>query len=120
LTAVITFNSIPAVNLSYKYDRLGRMAIENRRLYCERHGYTFVSEVPIEADRPACWAKIPAMLDAFAAHRWVLWASPSKVINSFLIAPRDARRAIARLKHGDDRDRILASVSAFSAHASPS
>src|ERR1035437_1649678 len=42
--AVITFNDVPAINHTFKYDRLGRMALENRRRYCERHGYRFISD----------------------------------------------------------------------------
>lgn len=80
--AVITFNDVPAVNHTFKYDWLGRMAIADRDRYCARHGYDFVSEVPIAPDRPACWAKIPAILNAFQTHEWVLWAdSDALVVN---------------------------------------
>ncbi len=72
--AVITFNQVPAVNHTFKYEVLGALAIENRRRYCQRHGYDFVSDVPIARDRPACWAKIPALLHALATHEWALWA----------------------------------------------
>lgn len=78
--AVITLNSIPPVNHTFKYDRLGPMAIVNRRHYCSRHGYTFVHEAPIPDDRPACWAKIPAILRAFDTHRWVLWADSDTLV----------------------------------------
>jgi hypothetical protein len=78
--ALITFNDVPAVNHSLKYERLGPMAVENHRLYCERHGYRFISEVPIAPDRPACWAKIPAILAAFETHPWVLWADSDALI----------------------------------------
>ncbi len=86
MIAVITFNSIPGNDAApggdrtFKYERLGRMAIENRRIYCERQGYRFISEVPIAADRPACWAKIPAILQAFETHRWVLWADSDALV----------------------------------------
>lgn len=80
--AIITFNDVPTVNHTFKYDVLGRMAIENRRRYCARHGYDFISDVPIARDRPACWAKIPAILNAFRTHDWVLWAdSDALVVN---------------------------------------
>ena len=83
--AVITFNDVPAINHTFKYDVLGRMAIDNHRHYCVRHGYDFISNVPIARDRPACWAKIPAILDAFRTHDWVLWAdSDTLVIDSSL------------------------------------
>jgi hypothetical protein len=78
--AVITFNDVPSINHTFKYDVLGRMAIENRRRYCARHGYDFVSDVPIARDRPACWAKIPAILDAFRTHDWVLWADSDTLV----------------------------------------
>lgn len=80
MIAVITFNDVPASNPTFKYDRLGQLAIENRRRYCARHGYRFVSEVPVARDRPACWAKIPAMLDAFEHHQWVLWADSDTLV----------------------------------------
>jgi hypothetical protein len=78
--AVITFNDVPPVNLTFKYEALGRMAIENRRRYCERHGYRFICEVPIARDRPACWAKIPALLAALETHPWALWADSDTLI----------------------------------------
>ena len=32
------------------------------------------------ADRPACWAKIPAVLDAFERSEWVLWADSDTLV----------------------------------------
>lgn len=78
--AVITFNDVPPHNPTFKYDVLGCMAIENHRRYCERHGYAFISDVPVARDRPACWAKIPALLQAIETHRWVLWADSDTLI----------------------------------------
>ena len=78
--AIITFNDIPAINYTFKYDRLGRMAIENRRRYSEQHSYRFISDVSVARDRPACWAKIPAILNAFEANPWVLWADSDTLI----------------------------------------
>jgi hypothetical protein len=78
--AVITFNSVPRHNLSWKYERLGPMALVNRRQYCERHGYAFLDSVPELGGRPACWAKIPAILRAFREHEWVLWADSDTLI----------------------------------------
>jgi hypothetical protein len=42
--------------------------------------HLLVSEVPIARDRPACWAKIPALLAALETHRWVLWADSDVLI----------------------------------------
>jgi hypothetical protein len=78
--AVVTFNHIPAINHSFKYEVLGQLAIENRRQYCQRHGYRFIWKVPIATDRPACWAKIPAILHAFDTYPWVLWADSDTLV----------------------------------------
>jgi len=78
--AMITFNDVPKINTSLKYGVLGVLAVENHRRYCSRHGYDFISEVPIARDRPACWAKIPAILAAFEDHEWVLWADSDTLI----------------------------------------
>lgn len=78
--AVITVNVIPATNYTFKYERLGEMAIKNRRQYCEQHGYTFIHDVPIPEDRPSCWAKIPAILKAFENHQWILWADSDTLV----------------------------------------
>src|SRR3954469_14820769 len=78
--AFITYNAVPAHNPTFKYERLGPLAVDNHRRYCERHGYRFISDVPVAADRPACWAKLPAMLDALEHHRWVLWADSDALI----------------------------------------
>ena len=78
--AVITYNHIPATNTTYKYLRLGPIALQNRRRYCDRHGYRFIHDVPVAAVRPACWAKIPALLQALETHSWVLWADSDALI----------------------------------------
>ncbi len=69
--AVLAFNKVPRVCTTHKYERFGRMAIQNRILYCGRHDYPFNTDSPIATDRPACWAKLPAILDAFDRHEWV-------------------------------------------------
>ena len=78
--AVITFNAVPEINLSYKYDLLGPLAVENHRRYCARHGYDFISDMPPADGRPFCWAKIPAILSAFETHEWVLWADSDTLV----------------------------------------
>jgi hypothetical protein len=78
--AVITFNDVPIINQTFKYERLGRMAMENRQIYCDRHDYRLIADVPIARDRPSCWAKIPAILDAFEDNSWVLWADSDTLI----------------------------------------
>ena len=78
--AVLTFNEVPAVNFSYKYEVLGPLAVENHRRWAERHGYDFLSDAPSAEGRPFCWAKIPAMIAAFETHEWVLWADSDTLV----------------------------------------
>ena len=81
--ALITFNDIPKINYTLKYEVLGRMAMENRRRYCERHGYDFIHDVTIASDRPACWAKIPALIAALQSHQWALWADSDTLVTNY-------------------------------------
>jgi galactosyl transferase GMA12/MNN10 family len=83
--AVVTFNVIPQINYSFKYERLGRIAIVNRRRYCARYGYDFIEEVQVVPDRPICWSKIPALLEALNSYEWVLWADSDALIINFSI-----------------------------------
>lgn len=78
--AVVTFNDVPVANPTLKYEVLGAIALRNRQLYCERHRYTFIDDVTIDRERPACWAKIPALLAALEDHEWVLWADSDVLI----------------------------------------
>jgi galactosyl transferase GMA12/MNN10 family len=83
---VTTFNEVPRVNHTLKYELLGPLAIDSHRAYCERHGYDFSARAPVAADRPACWAKIPALLAALEDHEWALW-----VDSDTLVADREQR-----------------------------
>ena len=40
--AVVTFNIVPQINYSLKYERLGQIALADRRRYCRLHGYDFI------------------------------------------------------------------------------
>lgn len=86
--ALVSFNRVPEVNPSCKYERLGPMALANQRRYAERHGYGFFGSVLPAADAadiPACWHKLPAILQALQSHSWVLWAdSDALVLNPAL------------------------------------
>lgn len=78
--AVVTFNVVPQINYSLKYERLGQIALADRRRYCTLHGYDFIDDVPVAPGRPICWSKIPAMLDALSRYEWVLWADSDALI----------------------------------------
>ena len=78
--AVATFNVAPEHRLTAKYDRLGPMALRNRRMWCRRHGYPLHEDAEIRDDRPACWAKLTLIADLLAAHEWVLWADSDALV----------------------------------------
>lgn len=80
--AVITFNVVPVRNETLKYERLGALGLQSRRRYCRHHGYTFIDKVHLPNDRPVCWAKIPAILQAFESHDWVLCADSDALISN--------------------------------------
>lgn len=78
--ALVSFNQIPPDNPSFKYERLGPLALLNHRQYAARHGYTCLNEAPPSSGSPACWEKIPAILRALQRHRWVLWADSDALV----------------------------------------
>ncbi len=107
--AVVSFNLVSKHNPSFKYQRLGAMALVNQRQYCERQGYDYYCATPTAnatngpaelassanwaettqsaqsstsqlAANQACWAKIPAILQALQTHRWVLWADSDALV----------------------------------------
>jgi len=94
--ALISYNAIPSRDASLKYERLGPLSLADHRRYCRRHGYTHIDTVPLPADRPACWAKIPAALRALEEFDWVvcadsdtLVATPARRLEEFMREGRD-------------------------------
>ncbi len=80
--AMVCFNRIPQDNPSFKYQRLGPMALTNQQQYAARHGYVFYGDAPPSTGSPACWEKIPAILQALRSHEWVLWADSDALVAS--------------------------------------
>ena len=78
--AFVTFNDIPAQPLTYKYDALGELSLDNHRAYCAKHGYDFIGDALIDRSRPSCWSKLLAVYSALQTHDWVLWADSDTLI----------------------------------------
>ena len=78
--AVVSFNVVPEQNLTAKYDRLGRMGLVNRRMWCDRHGYLLVESAPEPDGWPACWGKLALLEATLAHHEWVLWADSDALV----------------------------------------
>ena len=78
--AVVTVHVVPAADHSLKYTRLGAICVRHHREYCTRRGYDFHAVTQADDDRPACWAKIPATLDAMDDNDWILWADADSLV----------------------------------------
>lgn len=78
--AMVSFNDVPPHGTSCKYSVLGRLGLINHAQYCRRHGYRFIGHADVNRSRPACWAKLPALLAALEHHEWVLWADSDTLV----------------------------------------
>ncbi|WP_029031723.1 hypothetical protein [Salinarimonas rosea] len=77
--AIVTGNAPPEDSAGLKYTRLGPIGIAAARAYATRHGYGFSGTLPDVGVRPACWAKIPALLAALESHDWAVWVDSDAV-----------------------------------------
>ncbi|WBO21384.1 hypothetical protein [Sphingomonas abietis] len=77
--ALVTFNAVPRHQESLKYARLGAIGVAATRAFAARHGHHFYGTMPDVGDRPACWAKIPALRAALRHHRWAIWVDADAV-----------------------------------------
>lgn len=106
--AVATFNVVPTVNHTKKYDALGPLALVNRRQWCQRHGYPLIETVESSWDRPVCWEKFPVIRQALEEFEWVLWADSDALILDLDLSTSDLC---------DDRFDIITTSLADVAHA---
>ncbi|MGP9819077.1 hypothetical protein ACTZWW_03590 [Salinarimonas sp. NSM] len=77
--AIVTGNVVPADAAGLKYARLGPIGVAAARAYAARQGYAFRDTLPDVRPRPACWAKIPALLAALETHEWAVWVDADAV-----------------------------------------
>lgn len=82
-----SFNCVPEVNPSLKYERLGPMAMENHRQYCELHNIAFLSTAPEALARPYCWGKFQVLLQALERFDWVIWADSDTLVIDLTLPP---------------------------------
>ncbi len=110
--AVATFNVVPQQNLTAKYDRLGRMGLVNRRMWCRRHGYPLVESTPRDDGRPVCWGKLTLLQEALERHEWVLWAdSDALALDLDLDADRFCDNGFDLVTQSMDAVHVLAGIS---------
>src|SRR5437016_1374629 len=65
------------------YQNLVKLGIENKHLYCKKHGYDFFCcEDSLDASRPICWSKIPLALKILnlSNYKWVVWIDADTLV----------------------------------------
>ncbi|MEL6533790.1 MAG: hypothetical protein AAFQ98_00190 [Bacteroidota bacterium] len=83
--ALVSYHAIPALNPTYKYERLGQMALVRHQQYCDLHGYTFIVGKQVDDGCHACWQKIPALLEVLEEYPWVCWVDSDVLIGNMSI-----------------------------------
>lgn len=73
--AVLTFECPPS--------NFRKLSFPNKRKYCEKHGYSFLSYTDRISQRPPQWDKIRYILNHLNEYDWIFWSdADSFVINS--------------------------------------
>jgi hypothetical protein len=64
-----------------------RFSLPNKRAYCARHGYTFISqwESLVQGNRTAHWNKVALILRHLAQYDWVVWMDADVLITNFAV-----------------------------------
>ncbi len=71
-------------------DAWARQHAEDKRAYCERHGFAFYGYTDVfTTDRAPHWSKIPAVQQHLADHDWVFWTDADAAITNFDFDLRD-------------------------------
>lgn len=66
-----------------QYKERVNFGIENKRAYCQQHGYDFICcEDSLDPFRPIPWSKILLVLNTMenAAYRWIVWMDADTII----------------------------------------
>ena len=77
----ISVTTLATDNLPYQ-----KQTIENKKLYCAKHGYTFQPfDQSLDESRPFSWSKIKAIQRVFEdyAPDWVFWIDGDACIMNF-------------------------------------
>ena len=63
-------------------DIIGRRTDDNKKAYCTKHGYTYVSMFGRLSDRHPAWDKVLAVQRVLPYYDWVIWMDADCVFNN--------------------------------------
>lgn len=94
LTASGFCHEIAVVTLAVgaQYKQAVYLGIENKRAYCEQHGYDFICfEEQLDSSRPIPWSKIKALQKVMEnpQYKWVFWTDADSLIMNQAICLED-------------------------------
>lgn len=71
-----------------KYQKIVAPGIENKRKYCDRHGYDFVCGMEcLDPDRPVSWSKVLLILKVMeeSNSEWIFWTDADSLVMNYQI-----------------------------------
>ena len=75
------------------YSKSVQLSIENKRKYCELHGYDFVmAEESLDPSRPPAWSKIQLLsklMGGGGGYKWIFWTDADSLIMNFAVSVED-------------------------------
>jgi len=80
--------AVVTMAIGEQYREMVRLGLENKRLYCDQHGYQFVlSTESLDSSRPIVWSKIPLILETMADPlvQWVFWSDADSLVMNLAI-----------------------------------
>ncbi len=75
--------AVVTMAVGHEYEKLVEAGIENKRSYCQKHGYDFIySNEWLDPSRPIPWSKIKLLEEALkqSNYKWVLWTDADALI----------------------------------------
>lgn len=97
--ALVSFNAVPTENLSAKYTVLGSLALKRLQDYGAKQGLPVIIDNPDCQGLPACWQKLPLILDLLAQYEQVTWVDSDAM-------PVDLNRPLPWIDSAADADLI--------------
>ncbi|MBA3721547.1 MAG: glycosyltransferase [Parachlamydiaceae bacterium] len=83
--AILAAQDIAVVTLAVgkEYQNVVAAGIENKKQYCELHGYDFICEKELlDPSRPIPWSKIPLLLRVMenSSYKWIFWTDADSLV----------------------------------------
>jgi hypothetical protein len=84
--------AVVTMAVGQEYEKMVGLGIENKRLYCEKHGYDFIyTNESLDLSRPIPWSKIKLLANALKQkdYKWVFWTDADALIMNQAIPLED-------------------------------